>query len=354
MEEDEERPCYDRGNGSPYCSPIPTDTWKNGTQHQFVWNYKQEYLSLYLYYKENYAYQPVKNWTSIRRADGALAVQVDNSWFPPNTTRTSVYGYYLPAGMNPLKELSNPESQYPHPFNFTIERPQLPSLDDSPGSGGGGNHSPLPGWAIALITVFSIGAAAALAAFLLLCCIRRRRRDQQQLHHHDIYDPYQHDEHQQQQQPVMRGVSTTTDTGSSIYSTTPMMHATFSAPRLSSGNYSSRRSSNAMAPPNTAAILNNRSAVSHSTSSFITDAPAPSTASSSRLADSTFMWMVDSSSSQEHTTTTEEQRRRQLGEALLAQQLSEEEGASVKHAEKRPITVNGIRSEESRAVLEER
>lgn len=341
-------------------------------------------------------------------------MQVDNSWFPPNTTRTPVYGYYLPAGMNPLKELSNPESQYPHPFNFTIERkslltfifihhlpsspaaavavaaiqslfsfppklslthppasfigllpyadfflllllgPQLPSLDDS--SGGDGHHSSLPGWAIALITVFSIGAVA-LAAFLLALCIRRRRHDQQQ-HHHDIYpvgyDPYHHDdEHHQQQQPVMRGVSTTTDTGSSIYSTTPMMHATFSAPRLSSGNYSSRRSSNAMAPPNTAAILNNRSAVSHSTSSFITDAPVPSTASSSRLADSTFMWMVDSSS-QEHTTTMEEQRRRQLGEALLAQQLSEEEGASVKHAEKRPITVNGIRSEESRAVLEER
>lgn len=224
--------------------------------------------------------------------------------------------------------------------------PQLPS-QSSGGVGQGNGHSALPGWAIALITVFSI-CAVALAAFLLICCIRRRRNDPKQ--QHDMYpvagyDPYQHDE---QQPSVMRGMTTTTDTGSSIYSTTPMMHATFSAPRLSSGNYSSRRSSNAMAPPT--AILNNPSAVSHSNSSF-TDAPVPSTSSSSRLADSTFMWMVDSS--QEHNTT-EEQRRRQLGEALLAQQLSEEEGASVKHAEKRPITVNGIKSEESRAVLEER
>ena len=218
-------------------------------------------------------------------------------------------------------------------------------MDDSQGGDQGNNHSPLPGWAIALITVFSIGGAA-LAAFLLICCIRRRRHEPQQPpHNHDMYsgggyDPCQHDE----QPPAIRGM---TDTGSSIYSTTPMMHATFSAPRLSSGNYSSRRSSNAVAPPT--AILNNRSVVSHSTSSF-TDAPVPSMCSSSRLADSTFMWMVDSS--QEHAS--EEQRRRQLGEALLAQQLSEEEGASVKHAEKRPITVNGIRSEESRAVLEER
>ncbi|KAI9312872.1 hypothetical protein BX666DRAFT_1865515, partial [Dichotomocladium elegans] len=117
------RPCYDRGNGSPFCAPVSSDVWEIGTSNEFVWNYKQENISLYLYYKDKYAYQPIKNWTSIHRATGSLAVQVDNSWFPSgNITTVVLYGYYLPQGVDPAAELANPESQFPRPFNFSVER----------------------------------------------------------------------------------------------------------------------------------------------------------------------------------------------------------------------------------------
>ncbi|KAI8149883.1 hypothetical protein BJV82DRAFT_3443 [Fennellomyces sp. T-0311] len=130
---------------------------------------------------------------------------------------------------------------------------------------------------------------------------------------------------------------------SSIYSTTPIMVGTTasnnSTPRLSSqfyNNSSSRRSSGML--PNRSGFANGRSSGSFDDTS------------SRRLADSTFMWMVDSPDSEE-----DEQRRRKLGEALLAQQLQDEEGASVKYAERRPITVNdGVSGQESHAVFEER
>ena len=82
-----------------------------------------------MYYKENYAFQPIKNWTNVHRAEGQLAVQVDDSWFPDflesgskQNKTWSLYGLYLPAGMDPSEELSNPESQYPRPFNFSVVR----------------------------------------------------------------------------------------------------------------------------------------------------------------------------------------------------------------------------------------
>ncbi|KAI8149882.1 hypothetical protein BJV82DRAFT_499831, partial [Fennellomyces sp. T-0311] len=85
-------------------------------------------INLFLYYKENHAFQPIKNWTNVHRADGQLAVQVDDTWFPnlldpssPNRT-WSMYGLYLPAGKDPASELTNPESQYPRPFNFSVVR----------------------------------------------------------------------------------------------------------------------------------------------------------------------------------------------------------------------------------------
>lgn len=64
-----------------------------------------------------------------------------------------------------------------------------------------------------------------------------------------------------------------------------------------------------------------------------------------RLAESTFMWMVQSDS--------EEWRRKKFGEALLAQQLSEDESASVKNTERRPVTIQCPPEESSRAVIED-
>jgi hypothetical protein len=90
----------------------------------------KETLDLYLYYKENLQLHLIKNWTALPCRAGSWAVQVDDSWFPSSppsfytTTQKQwvVYGYYLPALMNPTDELSDPESQYPRPFNFSIMR----------------------------------------------------------------------------------------------------------------------------------------------------------------------------------------------------------------------------------------
>ncbi|KAI8342325.1 hypothetical protein BC941DRAFT_331189, partial [Chlamydoabsidia padenii] len=129
-----EESCKERGNAFPFCSPGPEDTWNNGTIHSFVWNpgypfySSSETIDLYLYYKENLQLHLIKNWTALPCRAGSWAVQVDNSWFPSsplyNQTqkRWIMYGYYLPSLMNPVVELSNPESQYPRPFNFSIMR----------------------------------------------------------------------------------------------------------------------------------------------------------------------------------------------------------------------------------------
>lgn len=86
----------------------------------------QDRLNLFLYYKHNYAYEAVKNWTDIDRSQGHLTVQVDDSWFPagpePTDKSWTYYGLYLPAGIDPAAELVNPDSQYPRPFNFTVVR----------------------------------------------------------------------------------------------------------------------------------------------------------------------------------------------------------------------------------------
>ncbi|KAG2219219.1 hypothetical protein INT45_004579, partial [Circinella minor] len=392
-----ERPCYDRGNGSPFCSPIPSDTWYNGSYYQFVWNYNypfyvsSEYINLFLYYKENYAFQPIRNWTNMHRAEGQLAVQVDDSWFPnilesesKQNKTWSLYGLYLPAGIDPSKELSNPESQYPRPFNFSVVQPAY--LSNHPVSHPGEIDNGLPGWAVAVITL----GALTITAFAIAACIlaRRHKRHRQKLlstDEHNMIDSSlikdipssptalggnpgtTMQQHYMKHQSVM----TTAETGSSIYSTTPMIdrhnnnninynnqsNITIGEPRLSNQYYhynSSRRSSSGILIPPPILPASDRvtnGLISRSSNSFDHDSTM-TTSTSRRLADSTFMWMVDQSV--DHEQNDDEQRRRRLGEALLAQQLSEEEGASVKHAERRPITVQSILDQERHAVLEER
>ncbi|KAI8371504.1 uncharacterized protein BYT42DRAFT_501686, partial [Radiomyces spectabilis] len=126
--------CFDRGNGSPFCSPLSTDTWYQGSTHEFIWNYNHpfyvdvELINLFLYYQENYAFRAVRNWTDIDRAEGSLQVKIDSTWFPtdlsPDTVNRTwtLYGFYLPTELDPTTELVNPYSQYPRPFNFSVVR----------------------------------------------------------------------------------------------------------------------------------------------------------------------------------------------------------------------------------------
>ncbi|KAI8086089.1 uncharacterized protein BX664DRAFT_239848, partial [Halteromyces radiatus] len=125
--------CNSLGNAIPYCSPLPNDVWSNGTVHTFEWNSLYPYysssdtLDLYLYYKENLQYRPIKNWTALPCNVGSWTTQVDDSWFPvplysQSQKKWIMYGYYLPSSTDPKEELSNPASRYPRPFNFTVLR----------------------------------------------------------------------------------------------------------------------------------------------------------------------------------------------------------------------------------------
>jgi hypothetical protein len=32
--------CSKQGNAYPYCLPLTTETWTNGSTHDFIWNFK--------------------------------------------------------------------------------------------------------------------------------------------------------------------------------------------------------------------------------------------------------------------------------------------------------------------------
>ncbi|KAI8342786.1 hypothetical protein BC941DRAFT_148274 [Chlamydoabsidia padenii] len=120
------------GNQYPYCSPLTTDTWVNGTTHQFIWNYNypfyvsSESLDLTMYYIKNYQYTLIKNWTDLTTSNGALTVTVDDTWFPtPSYNGNKTWNlslFYLPAGMNASIELQNTNSLYPRPYSFSVIR----------------------------------------------------------------------------------------------------------------------------------------------------------------------------------------------------------------------------------------
>jgi hypothetical protein len=82
-------------------------------------------LNLYLYYIINYAYVNVKNYNNLTTLTGGISITVDDSWFlsPSLTSQNlTMYGFLLPSTANVTLELSNPDSQYPRPFNFTVTR----------------------------------------------------------------------------------------------------------------------------------------------------------------------------------------------------------------------------------------
>ncbi|KAI7863504.1 hypothetical protein BDF14DRAFT_1733922 [Spinellus fusiger] len=126
--------CRKLGNAYTVCVPSYVDTWENGTAHNFIWNYEQPFyvssptISLYLYYKQNFAYNLIKNWTDMSTSSGELDVVVDDTWFPMtlpagsgNQTLT-LFGFFLPSNLNATYELTSTTSSYPRPFNFTVLR----------------------------------------------------------------------------------------------------------------------------------------------------------------------------------------------------------------------------------------
>ncbi|ORZ00904.1 hypothetical protein BCR43DRAFT_486005 [Syncephalastrum racemosum] len=131
---------------------------------------------------------------------------------------------------------------------------------------------------------------------------RRRRQEQQQTPTRAMCDA----SGSQLLPPPPSHIIGANDTTSSIYSTTPMTHHTYGSPRNST-----------------------------------TAVGAVNEDRNSRLAESTFMWMLQPSSSPSLASADHGSNR--ITESLLAQQLSEEDGtASVKYAERRPVTVQSI------------
>lgn len=51
---DQAQSCSDQGNQYPFCSPLSTDVWTNGSTYDFVWNFKYvkhtniHYIVIYL------------------------------------------------------------------------------------------------------------------------------------------------------------------------------------------------------------------------------------------------------------------------------------------------------------------
>lgn len=91
--------------------------------------FTQSQLDLHLYYRENYAYQEIKKWTNITTTDESFTVTVDSSWFPTSSSTNvtwTMFGYYLPAGMNDTQQLVDVYSMYPRPFNFSVIRELFP------------------------------------------------------------------------------------------------------------------------------------------------------------------------------------------------------------------------------------
>ncbi|CEP15952.1 hypothetical protein [Parasitella parasitica] len=197
--------CSDQGNQYPFCYPLSTDVWTNGSTHSFVWNFNYPFyvgydsISLYLYYYLKFEYINVKNFTNLSTKSGGIEVTVDDSWFlnpldpgeqPKNWT---MLGFYLPSTLNSAQELASPTSMFPRPFNFTITQFAPPgdsttniantrnstnnkSNDKNNGNGDSLSSSALPGWAIAIIVIAVIALICGATALVWAMLISRRNK----------------------------------------------------------------------------------------------------------------------------------------------------------------------------------
>ncbi|KAI9305833.1 hypothetical protein BJ944DRAFT_239297 [Cunninghamella echinulata] len=164
--EDHPNECSNPSNNTPYCSPKPEDIWKNGTNHQFIWNsqypyYRTDALDLYLFYKNNNSdYQQIQRWKELDPLSGSLTVQVNDSWFPDflyfeKEKKWTFYGFYLPSNINLDQEFLNPNSAYPSPFNFSVTQDKNI------------NSQKIPIWIIIIIVITSIIIILSLIIFAL-------------------------------------------------------------------------------------------------------------------------------------------------------------------------------------------
>ncbi|KAG1176445.1 hypothetical protein G6F70_005071 [Rhizopus microsporus] len=183
--------CSKEPNEISACLPGPSDVWDS--------------LNLYLYNIINYAYVNVKNYSNLNTLAGGIQVTVDDSWFlKPSSTNQNItmYGFYLPSTANVTVELSDPNSQFPRPFNFTVTQIASPNLSNnnkpknstSPSTGSNSNSNgsnlngsatsssnPLPGWAIAVIVIAVIALICGAAALIWTTIISRKSKKNNKL-----------------------------------------------------------------------------------------------------------------------------------------------------------------------------
>ncbi|KAI8060535.1 hypothetical protein BC940DRAFT_350520 [Gongronella butleri] len=172
---------------SPMCSPLPQETWVNGSTHQFVWNptyiayASNDTLNLYIYSKDT-SLRLVKMWPNIEREAGAMSITVDDSWFSrPLTDQAQLawpmLGYLLPPDWDPQRGINDPKHTYPG-FAWTVEQHRSGTTGTTATSAGSSmshNGSPnFPIWAIIVLTLCSVTLALVLALFGLWCYHKRR------------------------------------------------------------------------------------------------------------------------------------------------------------------------------------
>lgn len=260
-------------------------------------------MDLYLYYIINYAYVNVKTFNNLTTSTGGINVTVDDSWFlDSSTTRQNLtmYGFYLPSTANVTVELSDPNSQYPRPFNFTVTQNASKSSNSTTTATNSTNttnstendhpdhldsqafnQDRLPGWAIAVIVIAVIALICGAAALAWITVISRRNKKNNKL---IPIIAGSNDDNNQNTQPIAQQPPTSPHQEKALLETTSMNSS--QAPILAYRSTESIKGSNRL-------------------DSF--------------------------SQSMALDEEEEEMRRRRLGEALLQRQL-EEDGTSVKHA----------------------
>ncbi|KAI7851525.1 hypothetical protein BDC45DRAFT_212591 [Circinella umbellata] len=211
--------------------------------------------------------------------------------------------------------------------NYTKENPTGANNGNDSNSDSSDNGSGLPGWAIAVIVIACIAFVAAICAIGAVIYLRRRQKQSRQpmtMTEAAAIAAARQNQNQPHQPPPAAGGGTTKSDVGSIYSSTPIIGAAGSHSRGSAASTEGSGSTRHRASPPADSFRN--------------------------LMYSEWKSRVPPGEQEEEE---EELRRRRLGEALLQREL-EEEGAAVKHTDRRPMTVAPPEALESKAVVLER
>ncbi|CAO3638753.1 unnamed protein product [Cunninghamella echinulata] len=362
--------CAGRGNQFPTCAPITTDTWVNGSTHEFVWNYNYPFfvgsstIDLYLYYKNNFQYTLIKTWPGLPRLDGEMSTTVDDTWFPTiahnENVNWTLYFYILPTGMNPKNELQNTASQFPRPTDFNVI--QLPSpSSSSPNNNNNSNNnnnnnnntspssdtntssslsSGLPGWGIALIVLGCVALIVALGIFLWAIFIYLPRKKRNQTNNANNNGTSHNGNNNDKS--IFYGHHHHNEKAESIYSNTPIMHAglrssvSVNTPHNNSSSVFQRSDSPSQPSIHQQVTMNGNTPL-HS--------PTQAASAAAMLSD-TYRQLIHRP---DWTTTDEDldvEKRRQLGDELLQRQLAED-GAMIKQTQ--PTRLKSITTQTPKA-----